>query len=210
MPSIRVLLVDDHPVVRAGIRRVLESDKQILVVGEAGDGAEALRMAEALFPDVVVLDVELPGLSGVDVAHQLRQAASNTRILVLSAHNDLSYIQGLLSTGVYGYLMKEEAPEKIVEAVRGVARGEQGWLSRQITSRMACWMGMEPPKANGLTSREGQVLQAVVAGKTNQEIGLALGVSEKAVEKHLLGIFNKLGVNSRLEAAVMAVRQGWL
>jgi DNA-binding NarL/FixJ family response regulator len=167
-------------------------------------------MVNDLAPDVLLLDMEMPGLNGNEVAQQLQKSGTPVRILALSAHDDKQYIQELLSNGAAGYLIKEEVPEAIVEAVRGVARGEKGWVSRRVAAQISSWMGEENQERNGLTSREVQVLQAVVAGKTNQEIGVALGISEKTVEKHLEGIFAKLGVASRVEAAVRAVREGWL
>jgi DNA-binding NarL/FixJ family response regulator len=125
----------------------------------------------------------------------------------LSAYDDKQYILELLANGASGYLVKEEVPETIIEAVRGVARGEQGWVSRRVASQMADWIHTDEPGKMGLTTRELDVLRLVVAGKTNQEIGIALGISEKTVEKHLEGVFNKLGVASRVEAAVVAVRK---
>ncbi len=210
MTPTSVVLVDDHPVVRAGIRNLLEKAHDIVVVGEASNGNEAIKLVKELSPDVLLLDMEMPGLSGNEVAQQLQKAGIPTHILALSAHDDKQYIQELLANGAAGYLVKEEVPEAIVEAVRGVSRGEKGWVSRRVAAQMSSWMGNENQERNGLTSREVQVLQAVVAGKTNQEIGLALGISEKTVEKHLEGIFAKLGVASRVEAAVRAVREGWL
>lgn len=211
MSKTQVLLVDDHPVVRAGIRNLLERAPDILVVGEASDGAEALRLAKELVPDVILLDMEMPGLNGSEVAQALQASGLQVRILALSAHDDRQYIQELLANGAAGYLIKEEVPEAIVEAVRGVSRGEQGWVSRRVAAQMSNWMREDVQEdRSGLTTREVQVLQAVVGGKTNQEIGLELGISEKTVEKHLEGIFSKLGVASRVEAAVHAVREGWV
>lgn len=209
MPT-SVVLVDDHPVVRAGIKNLLERAPDIIVIGEASDGNDALKMVTDLSPDVLLLDMELPGISGSEVAQKLQKAGAQTKILALSAHDDKQYIQELLANGAAGYLVKEEVPEAIVEAVRGVSRGEKGWVSRRVAAQMSTWMGEETQERNGLTTREVQVLQNVVAGKTNQEIGLSLGISEKTVEKHLEGIFGKLGVASRVEAAVRAVREGWL
>jgi DNA-binding NarL/FixJ family response regulator len=205
-----VLLVDDHPVVRAGIRNLLEKANDILVVGEASNGEEALRLVEKLSPDVLLLDMEMPGLNGNDVAQKLQETKSSVRILALSAHDDKQYIQELLAIGAAGYLVKEEVPEAIVEAVRGVSRGERGWVSRRVAARISSWMQGDDQPPMGLTDREIEVLKAVVAGKTNQEIGLALGIRPKTVEKHLDGIFTKLGVSSRVEAAVHAVREGWV
>jgi DNA-binding NarL/FixJ family response regulator len=210
MPPTRVLLVDDHPVVRAGIKNLLEQAPDIVVVGEASDGAEALRMANELSPDVLLLDMEMPGMSGNEVAQKLQESGSSILILALSAHDDKQYIQELLANGASGYLIKEEVPEAIVEAVRGVSRGERGWVSRRVAAQMSNWMREEEHDRKGLTTREVQVLEAVVAGKTNQEIGLSLGISEKTVEKHLEGVFAKLEVASRVEAAVRAVREGLL
>ena len=210
MKPVNVLLVDDHPVVRSGIRTLLEKSPDITVVGETSSGMEALRLANDLTPDVVVLDMELPDISGSEVAQHLQNKQTGVRILVLSAHDDQHYIQGLLSSGVSGYLMKDEAPEMIIEAVQGVARGENGWISRQVASKMTTWMQSKTRENNGLTKREDEVLHAIVAGKTNQVISLELGVSEKTVEKHIIGIFKKLGVTSRVEAAVLAVRRGWI
>jgi DNA-binding NarL/FixJ family response regulator len=205
-----VIIVDDHPVVRAGIRNLLEKAQDIKVLAEASNGSEAMKLVHELNPDVLLLDMEMPGLSGSEVAQQIQKSGAPTRILALSAHDDKQYIQELLSIGASGYLIKEEVPEAIVEAVRGVARGEKGWVSRRIAAQMSSWMGEGHQERSGLTAREVQVLQSVVAGKTNQEIGLTLGISEKTVEKHLEGIFAKLGVASRVEAAVRAVREGWL
>lgn len=206
MSVTRVLLADDHPIVRAGIRNLLERAPGIQVVGEASGGEEALQLVDELEPDVLLLDMEMPDLKGVEVAQRLRASNSPVRILALSAYDDRQYILELLASGAAGYLVKEEVPETIIEAVRGVARGEQGWVSRRVASQMADWLHMDEQGKMGLTTREVEVLRLVVAGKTNQEIGIALGISEKTVEKHLEGVFSKLGVASRVEAAVVAVK----
>jgi len=208
MATIRVVLADDHPLAREGLRNLLEKAVDIKVVGEAADGAEALRLVEELGPDVLMLDMEMPGLKGVEVAQQLQTSQNAVRILALSAYDDKEYIRGLLASGAAGYLTKGELPEAIIEAVRGVARGEQGWVSRQIAAQMAAWTQEQAATEISLTDREKQVLSLVVEGKTNQEIGLALEISEKTVEKHLDSVFTKLEVSSRVEAAVRAVRDG--
>jgi DNA-binding NarL/FixJ family response regulator len=210
MSPISVLLADDHPVVRDGIRKLLDEAVGINVVGEASDGAEAFELVSKLNPDVLLLDMELPVMSGDEVAQKIIESKSDVRILVLSAHDDREYIQQLLIKGAAGYLMKEEVPENIVEAVRGVARGEKGWVSRRVAALMSTWMEDEQHGQMPLSPREIEVLQGVVAGKTNQEIGFDLGISDKTVEKHLDSIFTKLKVASRVEAAVMAVREGWV
>jgi DNA-binding NarL/FixJ family response regulator len=207
MTSIRVVIADDHPVMRDGIRNLLDKAIDIEVVGETGDGLEALHLVEELNPDVLLLDMELPGLKGVEVAQRLQASGAAVRILALSAYNDEEYIRGLLASGAAGYLLKEEIPETIVEAIRGVARGERGWVSHQVAAQMASWTQKET-RPTALTGRELDVLRLVVEGKTNQEIGLALGISDKTVEKHLEAVFAKMGVASRVEAAVHAVREG--
>jgi DNA-binding NarL/FixJ family response regulator len=141
------------------------------------------------------------------VAQQVVERHPAVKILALSGHDDREYIQELLKLGAAGYLMKDEAPETILEAIRGVANGEQGWVSRRIAAQMSVIMRAEEPFAN-LTPRERQVLKLVVDGNTNQGIGVALGISEKTVEKYLESIFTKLDVSSRVEAAVLAVREG--
>jgi len=206
MKVIKVLMADDHPLARAGIRKFLEKEADIQVLGEASSGEEALRMVEELAPDVLLLDMEMPGMKGLEVARTLKEKESPTRVLALSTYDNKQFILGLLSSGASGYLVKEEVPETIIDAVRGVARGEQGWVSRKIAAQMANWVQRGSSESGGLTEREVEVLRLIAAGKTNQEIGLALGISYKTVEKHIDSIYMKLGVSSRVEAAVYAVR----
>lgn len=208
MSKIRVLLADDHPIVRTGIRTMLQGASDIDVVAEAKSGAEALALVEQLQPDVLLLDMEMPGMSGVDVAKKLKVLDSTVRVLALSAYDDAQYVRNLLASGAAGYLTKEEAPEMIIDAVRGVARGEEGWLSRRAVAKVTAWARQEQDDSGKITEREQEVLELVVAGKTNQEIALALRISEKTVEKHVGSILNKLNVASRVEAAVQAIQRG--
>jgi DNA-binding NarL/FixJ family response regulator len=208
MVAVRILLADDHAVVRAGIRALLEQEPDLTVIGEAGNGTEALRMAEELRPDVLLLDMEMPGLQSIEIARRLQSGRSSVRIIALSAYDDREYIRNLLASGAAGYLIKEEAPEALVQAVRGVARGEKGWLSRRVAEQMTDWVKESGSSSLDLTGREREVLKFVVAGQTNREIGATLGISEKTVEKHLAAVFAKLGVSSRVEAAVRAVQEG--
>jgi len=135
----RVVLADDHAGLRSSIRTILECAPDIAVIGEASDGLQALRLVEALAPDVLLLDMEMPGLKGVEVAQCLKAAGSPVRILALSSYDDKQYILGALANGALGYLVKEEAPEKIVAAVRGVARGERGWISQRAAAQIVTW-----------------------------------------------------------------------
>jgi len=208
MSPIRVVLADDHPVVRAGIRNLLEKVVDIEVVGEASTGQEALNLVDNVRPDVLLLDMELPDIKGTEVAQRLQSSKSPVKILALSAYDDGVYIRELLELGAAGYLIKEEAPETIVEAVRGVAYGEQGWVSRRIAAQMVSWVRGDEREGLKLTAREMEVLKHVVEGNTNQNIAAKLGISEKTIEKYMEAIFAKLGVASRVEAAVYAVREG--
>jgi len=207
MNPIRVLLVDDHPVVRSGIHGLLEKAMDIEIVGEASSGEEALHLVEETHPDVLLLDMELPDIQGTQVARQIQQLHPKVKIMALSAHDDSVYVRELLEMGAAGYLMKEEAPELIIEAVRGVAQGEQGWVSRRIAAQIASWVQAGGLDKMDLTLREKEVLRLVVQGKTNQAIAVQLAISEKTVEKYVRAIFNKLNVTSRVEAAVYAVRE---
>ncbi len=204
--AIRVILADDHPVARAGIRKFLEKEPDIQVVGEASNGDEAIQMVKELSPDVLLLDMEMPGMKGVEVARDLKEEHLGVRILALSTYDNKQYILGLLSNGASGYLIKEEVPETIIDAVRGVARGEQGWVSRRIAANLTHWMQFDSNEGASLTEREVEVLRQLVSGKTNQEIAVVLGISYKTVEKHIDSIYAKLGVASRVEAAVTAVQ----
>ena len=208
MSPIRVFLVDDHPVVRSGIRGLLEKAVDIEMVGEASTGEEALRIIEETHPDVLLLDMELPDMQGTQVAQLTQQRYPKVKILALSAHDDSVYVRELLQLGAAGYLMKDEASEAIVDAVRGVAQGEQGWISRRIAAQMTSWMQAGSPDQMKLTDRELEVLRLIVQGKTNQAIANELNISEKTVEKYVGAIFIKLNVTSRVEAAVYAVRDG--
>jgi DNA-binding NarL/FixJ family response regulator len=208
MQMIRVILVDDHPVVRSGIRGLLEKASDIEIAGEANLGEEALRLVDETPADVLLLDMELPDIPGTRVAEQVKQTHPELKILSLSAHDDSTYVRQVLELGAAGYLMKDEAPEVILEAVRGVAHGQQGWISRGIAAQMTGWIQSGAPEGAKLTLREQETLRLLVEGKTNQAIGNDLHISEKTVEKYIKAIFEKLNVASRVEAAVVAVRLG--
>lgn len=208
MSEIRVLLVDDHPIIRSGIKMLLEQASDIVVVGETDRGDDVVGLVNRLHPDVLLLDMEMPGKSGVDVARELQSTGSAVRILVLSAYDDDEYISSLISNGASGYLTKEEALGTIVEAVRGVARGEEGWFSRRAAAQIAA-MARKETSSGGLelTDREEEVLQMLAKGWTNTRIAHELSVSERTVRFHLSNIYDKLGVGSRAEAIAWALRR---
>lgn len=208
MTMIRVVLVDDHPVVRSGIRHLLEKTSDIIVVGETGEGSEAMRLIDELAPDVVLLDMEMPGRTGVEIARQLQAAGSPVRILAISAYDDEHYIIALLASGAAGYLTKDEALEKIDEAVRGVARGEEGWLSRRAAAQVAAWTRKGSPQRDSLTEREIEVLRLLVRGWSNGAVAEALSLSERTVRFHITNICSKLSLATRAEAIAWAMRHG--
>lgn len=210
MSELRVVLADDHPVVRSGIRALLEMAPDIFVVGEADGGEAALRLVAELAPDVLLLDMEMPGMTGVEVAQHLKEAGSPVRVLALSAHDDDHYIIELLASGAAGYLTKEEALDTIVDAVRGVAQGQEGWLSRRAAARIAAWTRRDATSGVRLTDRETAVLRLLARGWTNTHIAEELVLGERTVRFHLHNIYDKLGVSTRGEAMAWASREGFV
>lgn len=205
--SIRVLLADDHPAFRIGLRALLTQTPDIVIVAEVGNGKEALSQIEILQPDVIVLDCHLPEMNGLAVIQAVRERNLPTRVIALSAYSNERYVQGMIQAGAAGYLLKDEAPEKIVEAVRAAAKGENRF-SAKIVAQMAAWARGETSRDSpvSLTERERAMSLLVAQGKTNKEIGKTLGISEKTVEKNLSEVFIKLGVNSRAAVAAWVVR----
>jgi DNA-binding NarL/FixJ family response regulator len=204
----RVVLADDHARVRAGIRSLIETVSDIVIVGEAGDGVEALELVERLSPDVLLLDVEMPQMTGNEVAAKLKQKSSPVRILALSAHDDSQYIIGMLKNGASGYLMKEEAPEKLVKAIRSIASGENGWVSSRVAEIIALRARTERLNRKTYTEREIKILHLLKAGKTTQEIERELQITPKVLETHTAMLFSKFAVHSREELLHRAVEEG--
>lgn len=207
---IRVVLVDDHPALRMGLRIVLEQAPDVQVAAEAGSGQEALALIQALRPEVAVLDCQLPDMPGSQVAAELHRLGLATRVLALSAYTDDAAIRGMVEAGAVGYLLKEEAPAAIVEAVRAAARGEGRW-SAAVASKLARWAVRPAASEVGtdLSSRELEVVRWLAKGWDNQRIAQELHISEHTVRFHLRNIRDKIGVQTRTEAAVWAVRSGF-
>jgi DNA-binding NarL/FixJ family response regulator len=210
MGCLRVFLADDHPLIRAGIRAALANTADLALVGEAADGHGLVERCQAAAPDVIVLDLHMHGPSPFALMAALRVGCPAAGLLILTAYDDDVYVRGALAAGVAGYVLKEEGTDKIVRAIRAVAQGGS-WFSSLVAAHVAQWAGGVPPAAPpALTTREQEVLRCVVEGKNNREIATLLGVSEKAVEKRLRGLLAKLGVTTRVEAAVRAMREGWV
>ncbi len=206
--AIHVLLADDHPTLRLGLRVLLERAPDIEVVAEAESGEAALAKILALQPDVAVLDCQLPGLSGPEVAREVRRRGLPTRVLALSAYRYEHYIRGMLEAGAVGYLLKEEAPGAIVEAVRRAAQGGMTFSPGVAEVARAILEGTgEVPR---LTERERKVLALMAEGLSNKEIALKLKITERTVEFHVGNILRKLGVASRVEAVVRAKERGMI
>jgi DNA-binding NarL/FixJ family response regulator len=211
--SLSVVVVDDHPIVRAGVRSVLDDIEEIAVVAEGSSGDDALRLVKQHRPDVLVLDVNLPDSNGIEVTRRLCEAGTKTAILILTVHDDRETVFGLLESGAAGYVLKDEALEMLPDAVRAAARGES-WLNpavaRQVVERVA---GREPggteQEREGfpvLTPRETEVLQLLAQGLDNTRIAERLVVTKRTVQNHVSAIYGKLGVTTRTEAALYAIR----
>lgn len=212
--TIRVVLADDHAVVRKGIHDFLEEAGDIQVVAEATTGTEAVAVTLEQQPDVTVLDIQMPEMSGVEAARQIKAQAPDVQVLVLTAYDDDPYIFAMLQAGASGYVLKNASSEELVRAVRAVARGESA-LDPTVTAKvMSQLAGGRPPGAQavveGLTQRELDVLRLAAKGQTNRAIGRELGISDRTVQGHLANIFGKLGVSTRTEAVLLALKQGWI
>ena len=212
--QIRVILADDHAVVRQGIRQFLEEAGDIEVIAEAGDGAEALHLVEAHRPDVAVLDIRMPEVTGVEATRRIKERFPQVRVLVLSAYDDDPYVFALLAAGADGYVLKTADGDDLVRAVRVVHEGGSA-LSPEIAAKVVRQAVSGRPEGaadqvESLTSRELEVLRLAARGLTNRTIGRELRISHRTVQGHLANIYGKLGVNSRTEAVTEALRRGWI
>ena len=205
----RVVLADDHDVVRQGLKRLLDRAPEIVVVGEASDGVEALTSVQELQPDVLLLDIEMPKMDGIEVARRLQEANVRVRILILSAYDDREYIRALLDLGVSGYLVKGEAPGKIVEAVRGIAQGQKGWVSPQVRKKLE---KLQDPdyKQSVLTYRDLEILRCLRENRTEEEIATRIKVKNHELDQVLKALFSKIGVQNSEEAVELSTREGWI
>jgi len=205
---IRVLIVDDHPVVREGLAAVLEDTKDVRVVGAVGSAEEALASVAVGLPDVVLLDLELPGMNGVDAIPRLTAAAPRPRVIVLTAYDTEERVLGALKAGAAGYLLKGAGAAEIVQAIRAVAAGGS-YLTPRVAARVVAQVNA-PRRSGRLSDRERQVLRLVARGRSNKQIARDLGITERTVKFHMTSIFNKLGADNRAQAIAIAAERGLL
>lgn len=218
MEKIRVIIADDHAVVREGTRHIFEQEPDIEVVGEAANGAEAVALVEQLNPQVAIVDISMPVMSGIEATERMKAACPGTAVLILTSYDDDQYVFALLAAGAAGYLLKDVPSAEVVRAVRCVSAGEpvlHPAIAKKVLARFAAQTEVraaeEPHDDEGpLTERERQVLRLAACGMSNARIATQLYLSVRTVQAHLTQIFNKLGVGSRTEAVIAGLRHGIL
>jgi len=219
MGKIRVILAEDHAVVRQGTKHLLDRYPDIEVVGEACDGEEAVTLVKELKPDVAIMDVRMPRMSGIEATRKVKAEFPEVAVLALTAHDDDEYVFALLESGANGYLLKTAEIEDLVKAIRAVHAGQPA-LDPLVTQKVVSQfmngkslpdvMAQVGDEMDGLTSRELEVLRMVAQGLTNKEVAQQLYISDRTVQAHLSSIFSKLQVSSRTEAVMYAIRKGWI
>lgn len=205
---LRVLLAEDHAVVREGTRQMLERDEDITVVGEAADGFEVVAMAASLSPDVILLDLSMPLMNGIEATRRIRAAEPATHVLILSAYDDEDYVVAAIEAGAAGYLLKTAHASEVIAAIRAVAEGQvvlDPKVALHVIGRHA-----DPVESDQPTPREMEILRLAALGLRTRDIAEQLGVSKRTVEAHFTNIYNRLGVGSRTEAIVRAASRGWV
>jgi DNA-binding NarL/FixJ family response regulator len=212
-PTLRILLVDDHPIVLAGIKALVVSDVRVSVVGEAHDGRTALRLANELTPDIIVLDISLPDLNGVKVAQTLRTECPASKILALTVHEDRGYLRQLLDVGIRGYLLKRSATAELSRAITAIAAG--GVYLDPAIAAMAVGLNAQPVSEGAassveLSQREIEVLKLASSGHSNKSAAALLGIGVKSAETYKARAMEKLGLRSRVELVRFAIAKGWL
>jgi len=215
LKKIKILIADDHAFVRESTRRILEQESDLEVIGEAGDGEEAIRLATSFKPDVAIIDVAMPKLDGIEATRQIKTLCPAITVLILSAYDDDQFVFSLLEAGAAGYLLKSVRGQEIVDAVRAVYSGESVLhpaVARKVLNRFARPSAEVDTKKSSelLSDRETEVLKLVTKGLSNKDIADELCLSVRTVQGHLANIFNKLQVSSRTEAVVHALKQGWV
>jgi two-component system response regulator NreC len=212
--TLRILLADDHVTVRHGLKLLIDSQPDMKVVGEASDGEAAVQHAVALKPNVIVMDISMPGMNGLAATRTLRKLQPSAAIVTLTRHSDDAYLQELLRAGVSGYVLKQSAPTELLQAIRAAAAGGQ-YLDSTLTARItAGFLAREGRKVSRsavtLSERESEVLRLIASGYSNKEIAARLSLSVKTVEAHKANAMRKLGLNGRIDIVKYALLQGWL
>ena len=215
MGTIKILIADDHAVVREGTRQILEYEPDLKVVAEAANGEEAVRLAGSSKPDVVVIDIAMPKVDGIEATRQIKALYPNMAVLVLTAYDDDQFVFGLLEAGAAGYLLKSVRGRELIDAVRRIYAGESvlhPTIARKVLNRFVPTAGKAGKQESSrvLSGRETEVLQLATRGLSNQEIADELSLSLRTIQAHLGHIFNKLQVSSRTEAVVHALKEGWV
>lgn len=209
---VTVLLADDHPIVRQGLRHLLETQPEFKIVGEASDGLEASQMAERYRPDVLVVDMMMPGLNGLEVTRQVRQRSPATRIIILSMHNNDAYVLQALKGGAVGYVLKDSGPAEVVQAVMQVMEGRRylsASLSENLIEMLVKQTGNLPKDPyEELTNREREVFQLTAEGRSSSEIAERLCISPRTVEVHRANLMDKLKLHSQMDVLRYAIRRG--
>jgi DNA-binding NarL/FixJ family response regulator len=211
---IRILLADDHVTVRHGLRLLIDGEGDMQVVSEASDGNTAIEQARMSKPDVIVMDISMPGMNGLVATRKLKQVQSDAAIVTLTRHTDEAYLQELLRAGVSGYVLKQSPPTELLQAIRAVAAGRQ-YLDSALTARVTARFVAHDPDKSGkpavtLTDREAEVLRQIAAGYSNKEIAARLSLSVKTVEAHKANAMRKLDLKGRIDIVKYAILQGWL
>ena len=214
MDSIRVLITDDHLIVREGLRLILETDDIIEIIGEAADGQQCLELAEQLQPDVILMDLRMPGMDGISTIEHLRHSKPDIAIVILTTYNEDDLMLRGLQAGARGYLLKDTSREQLLDTIYAAAKGETllspGILARVLSQRSPSGSALIAAPTESLTERELEVLQATARGERNKEIAYSLGISERTVKAHLASIYEKFGVDSRAAAVAVAAQLGLL
>lgn len=222
MEKIQVMIVDDHPLFRQGLRQALEQEEDLGVAAEAADGMEALQLAEETRPDVILLDINLPSMNGLQVTRELQRTMPKTAIIMLTAYHDEEQLIHTMQAGATAYFPKEVTPQQLVWAIREVRQGRYVIEGKSLTEReFAAWLmetlerlapvGIpEEGQFSPLSPREMEILQHAARGESNKEIARTLGISQQTVKNHFSSILRKLGTRDRTEAAVYALRHGWI
>ena len=211
--SVTLLLVDDHPIIRQGLRHLLEGEPEFRVVGEAEDGVEALQLVERLKPNILVVDMMMPGLNGLEVLRQIKKISPTTRSIVLSMQSADAYVIEALKNGAAGYVLKDTGPSELVNAVQEVTLGNQ-FLSAKLSERLQAGsrkiIDTPSDEYDTLTAREREILQMTAEGRTSQEIGDKLIISPRTVEIHRRNLINKLGIKNQANLIRFAIKHGIL